>query len=33
MKHGLTTQILHADRLGGVEHGAVHKPMHAAATP
>jgi len=28
MKHGLTTRILHADRLGGVEHGAVHKPMH-----
>jgi O-acetylhomoserine (thiol)-lyase len=28
MKHGLTTRILHADRLGGVEHGAAHKPMH-----
>jgi len=31
MKHGLTTRILHADRLGGVEHGAVHKPMHTGA--
>jgi len=30
MKFGLTTRILHADRLGGVEHGAVHKPMHTA---
>ena len=29
-KHGLTTRILHADRLGGVEHGAAHKPMHTA---
>jgi O-acetylhomoserine (thiol)-lyase len=28
---GLTTRLLHADRLGGVEHGAVHKPMHAGA--
>lgn len=31
MTHGLTTQILHADRLAGVEHGAVHKPMHPSA--
>jgi O-acetylhomoserine (thiol)-lyase len=30
MKQGNTTRILHADRLGGVEHGAVHKPMHTA---
>jgi O-acetylhomoserine (thiol)-lyase len=29
-KPGLTTRILHADRLGGVEHGAAHKPMHTA---
>ena len=28
---GLTTRLLHADRLGGVEHGAVHKPMHTSA--
>jgi len=28
MTHGLTTRILHADRFGGVEHGAAHKPMH-----
>jgi O-acetylhomoserine (thiol)-lyase len=28
MKQGTTTRILHADRLGGVEHGAAHKPMH-----
>jgi len=28
MTHGLTTRILHADRVGGVEHGAAHKPMH-----
>jgi O-acetylhomoserine (thiol)-lyase len=32
MKQGQTTQILHADRLGGVEHGAVHKPLHPSAT-
>ena len=30
MKNGLTTRILHADRRGGVEHGAAHKPMHTA---
>jgi O-acetylhomoserine (thiol)-lyase len=29
-KPGLTTRILHADRLGGVEHGAAHKPMHTS---
>ena len=28
---GATTRLLHADRLGGVEHGALHKPMHVAA--
>ncbi len=28
MKYGLTTRILHSDRLGGVEHGAAHKPIH-----
>ena len=26
----LTTRILHADRLGNVEHGATRKPMHTA---
>ena len=26
---GFTTKILHSDRLGGVEHGSVHKPIHA----
>ncbi len=31
MTLGLTTQILHADRLGGVEHGATHKPLHLSA--
>ena len=25
------TQLLHADRLGGVEHGATHKPLHTSA--
>jgi len=29
-KPGITTRILHADRLGGVEHGAAHKPLHTA---
>lgn len=32
MSQGLITRLLHADRLAGVEHGAVHKPMHTAAT-
>jgi O-acetylhomoserine (thiol)-lyase len=27
---GLTTTVLHADRQSDIEHGAVHKPMHAA---
>jgi O-acetylhomoserine (thiol)-lyase len=30
MKYGLTTRLLHADRLGGVEHGSAHKPIHTA---
>ncbi|MDQ6621228.1 MAG: cystathionine gamma-synthase family protein [Pseudomonadota bacterium] len=25
---GFTTSILHSDREGGVEHGALHKPLH-----
>lgn len=25
-----TTQIVHADRLGGAEHGAIHKPIHTS---
>jgi len=28
---GFTTTILHSDRRGAVEHGAVHKPMHPSA--
>jgi len=31
MSQGITTRLLHADRLGGVEHGATHKPIHTAA--
>jgi len=31
MSRGLTTQLLHADRLAGVEHGATHKPLHTSA--
>lgn len=31
MSRGLTTQLLHADRQGGVEHGATHKPLHTSA--
>jgi O-acetylhomoserine (thiol)-lyase len=27
---GLTTRVLHADPLGGVEHGATHQPTHNA---
>jgi len=26
---GFTTSTLHSDRRGGVEHGALHKPIHA----
>ena len=29
--YSATTRLLHADRLGGVEHGATHKPLHVAA--
>ncbi len=31
MSRGLTTQLLHSDRLAGVEHGATHKPIHTSA--
>jgi O-acetylhomoserine (thiol)-lyase len=27
-KRGFTTSILHSDRESGVEHGALHKPLH-----
>ncbi len=27
--NGFTTRIVHADRRGGVEHGSLHKPIHA----
>jgi O-acetylhomoserine (thiol)-lyase len=30
MPQDITTRILHADRLGGIEHGAVLKPLHIA---
>ncbi|HEY9280203.1 MAG TPA: cystathionine gamma-synthase family protein [Eoetvoesiella sp.] len=30
-KNGFTTTILHSDRRDGVEHGAVHKPMHPSS--
>lgn len=29
--HGFTTTILHADRSGDIEHGAVHKPIHTSS--
>lgn len=29
---GFTTTILHSDRLGHPEHGALHKPIHTAVT-
>lgn len=29
--YGANTRLLHADRLGGVEHGALHKPLHVSA--
>lgn len=32
MTEHISTRILHADRRGGVEHGAVHKPSHNAVT-
>lgn len=31
MSRDLSTRLLHADRLAGVEHGATHKPLHVAA--
>ena len=30
--NGFTTTILHADRLSGAEHGALHKPIHTSVT-
>jgi len=30
--NGFTTTILHSDRLGHPEHGALHKPIHTAVT-
>jgi len=30
-QNGFTTTILHSDRRASVEHGAIHKPMHAAS--
>src|SRR4051794_34725387 len=29
-QRGFTTAILHSDRDGGVEHGALHKPLHVS---
>lgn len=29
-KRGFTTTILHADRLNGTEHGAMHSPIHTS---
>ena len=29
--YSANTRLLHADRLGGVEHGALHKPLHVSA--
>ena len=26
---GFTSKIVHSDRLGGIEHGAMHKPVHS----
>ena len=31
-KRGFTTTLLHADRLGKPEHGALHKPIHTSVT-
>lgn len=31
-KRGFTTTILHADRFGKPEHGALHKPIHTSVT-
>ena len=30
-KKGFTTTLLHSDRLGKPEHGAMHKPIHTSA--
>ena len=30
MTRDISTRLLHADRLGGTEHGALHKPLHMA---
>src|ERR1700742_727013 len=30
-KIGFTTTLLHSDRLGKPEHGAMHKPIHTSA--
>ena len=30
-RYGTTTRLLHSDRLAGIEHGAVHKPLHLSA--
>ena len=27
---GFTTAILHSDRDAGIEHGALHKPLHVS---
>jgi O-acetylhomoserine (thiol)-lyase len=29
-RRGFTTAILHSDREGGIEHGALHKPLHVS---
>jgi O-acetylhomoserine (thiol)-lyase len=29
---GFTSRILHSDRLGGIEHGSIHKPVHHSVT-
>lgn len=30
-RYGASTRLLHSDRLGGIEHGALHKPLHLGA--
>ena len=30
IKNGITTDLVHADRQFGVEHGAIHKPIHTS---
>lgn len=32
IKRGFTTTLLHSDRLGKPEHGALHKPIHTSVT-